>query len=46
MEWDNLFANEMTHKGLLSTIYKQSYNFYYKTNKPKKKKKKKGRSPK
>ena len=23
MEWENLFANEMTQKGLLSTIYKQ-----------------------
>ena len=29
MEWEKIFANDATHKGLISKIYKQDSNLIY-----------------
>ena len=30
IEWDKVFANDMTYQGLITKIYKQQYNSYQK----------------
>ena len=42
MEWEKIFANESTDKGLISKIYKQLMKFNIKKQTTKLKKKKKG----
>ena len=35
-EWEKIFANDMTNKGLISKVYKQLIQFHIKKKKPKK----------
>ena len=33
MEWEKIFANDVTYKGLISSIYQQLMHLYVKKNK-------------